>query len=295
MTVEATDAAVGVGTARPRRRRSWRAWPADLRVGVGIYAFAGLLAAVGAVALDDPNRQDLSRALAPPGSPRHLLGTDALGHDVLAWIASSIVTSLVVGIGVVAISTIVGIVVGLVAGYLGGLADAALMRLVDLQLAVPPLLLFIAASATVGNSMIALILLISVVSWVPYARVVRTQALTERTRASIAAARLAGATRRRILFVHLLPPALTLITVMCSLQLGYVLLWEAGLSFIGLGITPPTPSLGFLIAQGRSTLADAWWVVVCPGAVLVALLVAANLVGDGLQRLFGVQVEVIER
>jgi peptide/nickel transport system permease protein len=275
--------------------RRWRTLPTSLKVGLLIYAFAASLALLGAVALPDPNHQDLAASLEAPGSAGHLLGTDVLGHDVLAWVAQGVVTSLFIGVCVVVLSAAVGTAIGVVAGYAGGVLDAFLMRIVDLQLAVPPLLLFITATSTIGHSMTSLILLISAVGWVPYARVVRTQVRLERTRASVAAARLAGVRRARLLIVHLLPSAGALILVLCSLQLGFVLLWETSLSFIGLGISPPTPSLGFLIAQGRSSLQEAWWVVVCPGAMLAALLLAANLVGDGLQELLNVDVELVQR
>src|SRR5262249_5930325 len=162
------------------------------------------------------------------------------------------------------------------AGYVGGAVDAVLMRLVDLQLAVPPLLLFITATSTLGHSMLTLLLLISIVSWVPYARIVRTQVQLERTRPSVAAARLAGVGRVRLLTVHVLRSAAAMLLVLASLQMGFVLLWEASLSFIGLGIQPPQESLGFLIAQGRVSLQQAWWVVVMPGTMLAMLLLAAN-------------------
>jgi peptide/nickel transport system permease protein len=300
--MSAADAIFEPALAAPARasalRRGWARWwalPGSLRLGLAIYALAIAFALVGELAMVDPNKQDLTAAFAKPLTSGHLLGTDALGHDVLSWIAHSVVTSLTVGLAVVLLSAAFGVIVGLVAGYAGGFLDALLMRLVDLQLAVPPLLLFIAAAGAVGHGMLALIALISIVSWVPYARVVRTQVLVERTRPSVAAARLLGISRARLLFAHLLPPALTLILVLGSLQLGFVLLWEAGLSFVGLGISPPTPSLGFIIAQGRASLEEAWWVVVMPGAMLMALLVAANVVGDGLQEVFGVDVEVVEK
>ncbi|HZV74379.1 MAG TPA: ABC transporter permease [Conexibacter sp.] len=291
---DATAAAAAAGRPATRRRR-WHRVPGSLRLGLGIYAFALVLAFVGEVALEDPNRQDLASALEPPGSPGHLLGTDVLGHDVLSWVAHSVVTSLVIGVCVVAISAVLGSMIGVVAGYVGGALDAVLMRVVDLQLAVPPLLLFICATSTLGHSMLTLILLISVVSWVPYARVVRTQVQLESTRASVAAARLAGVGRLRLLTVHLLPSAAAMILVLASLQMGFVLLWEASLSFIGLGIQPPRASLGFLIAQGRSSLQQAWWVVVFPGTMLALLLLAANVTGDGLQERLGVDVEMVER
>jgi peptide/nickel transport system permease protein len=264
---------------------------------VGLWMFAGALAVavVGALAMVDPNQQDLTRALARPLSHGHLLGTDDLGRDVLSWIANSVLTSLKISGAVVALSAAAGVAVGLVSGYLGGVVDALLMRLVDLQLAIPPLLLFIAASVVTGTSQTALVLLISIVSWVSYARLVRTQILVEKQRASVAAARLAGLRHLRIIVRHLLPSVGSVVLVVGSLQLGYVLLWEASLSFVGLGVQPPATSLGFLIAEGRTELAQAWWVVVFPGAMLAWLLVAANLVGDGLRDRFGVQAEVLDK
>lgn len=278
-----------------RLRSTWRSFPSALRAGVCMLVAAAVLAILAPAVLPDANQQDLLAAYTAPGASGHLLGTDLLGRDVLAWIASSIRTSFIVGGSVVALSAGTGVLVGLLAGYLGGVPDTLLMRLVDLQLAIPPLLLFIAATATVGRSLPALILLIALVSWVPYARVVRTQVQVERHRASIAAARLAGVPHWRIVVVYLLPSTWTLVVVLASLQFGFVLLWEAGLSFVGLGIQPPMNSLGFLMAQGRGALVEAWWVVVLPGAMLVFLLMAVNLVGDGLQEHFGVEVEMVDK
>lgn len=300
MSVASHDAAT-VAPPRRRTRRPLSIWrrfarlPGALRLGLTIYAAAIALAIVGAVMLDAPNEQDLNEAFAKPGSDGHLLGTDALGRDVLSWIAHSVPTSFAIAVAVVTLSVVTGTLIGAAAGYVGGAADALLMRVVDLQLAIPPLLLFIAASATVGHGMVALIVLISAVSWVPYARVVRTQVQLERGRACVAAARLAGVSRTRLLTRYLLPPATTVVLVLASVQVGFVLLWEAGLSFIGLGISPPTPSLGFLIAQGRASIEEAWWVVVFPGVMLALLLFASNVVGEGLQERYGVDVEMVER
>jgi peptide/nickel transport system permease protein len=257
----------------------------------GLVLLAGLvvLATIGGVLLPGPNEQQLDEALSAPGAAGHPLGSDPLGRDVLAWIIGSIRTGLLVSAGVVAVSASVGVAIGLVAGYFGGWSDTVLMRLADLQLAVPPLVLFIAASVVVGNSMPSLILLLSLVGWVPYARVVRTRTLAERERAYVAAARLAGAGRLRLLIVHLLPSALTVVVVIASLQAGYVLLWESSLSFLGLGIQPPRPSFGFMIAQGREQLVTAWWIVAFPGLAIVLLVLAFNLVGDALRDRFGVQ------
>jgi peptide/nickel transport system permease protein len=281
--------------SKGRLWQRWRALPSGLRLGLTILVGCILFGLIGGLVLGDPNKQDLAAALSKPGSQGHLLGTDALGRDILTWLASSVRTALTIGVAVVLISSVCGALVGTVAGYVGGAFDAVLMRLVDLQLAIPPLLLFIAAFAAFSPGRVGLILLMAAVGWVPYARVVRTQVQVERTRSSIAAARLAGATRRRILLVHLLPAGFTLILILASLQFGFVLLAEAGLSFVGLGVQPPSTSLGYLIAQGRADLQDAWWIVVCPGAMLALLLLSANLIGDGLQEAFGVELEVSDR
>jgi peptide/nickel transport system permease protein len=281
------------------RRRGGRSRPKSgsgaLSAGLIILGIALLLATLSALLLDDPNQQNLGDALVPPGSAGHLLGTDALGRDVLSWIGHSIFTSLRIAAATVVISAVVGVAVGVVSAYAGGVTDAILMRLVDLQLAIPPILLFIACAAVVGNSQVTLVLLLSVVSWVTYARMVKTQVAVERQRASVAAARLAGVSHLGIIVRHLLPSVVSPVLVIASLQLGFVLLWEASLAFVNLGVQPPATSLGFLIAQGRTTLAQAWWVVVFPGVVLALLLLAANLLGDGLRDRYGVDVEVIEK
>ena len=276
------------------RSRAIAGWPPALKIGAAIAVLLALLAIFGPLLLPDPNMQDLNDSYLPPLSDGHVLGTDPLGRDLLSWIASSLRVSAIVSISVVLIAGVIGVLVGLVAGYVGGFIDSALMRLADLQLAIPPLLLFVAASAVVGRSIPVMIVLLSIPSWVPYARVVRTQALVERERASVAAARLAGTSHLRILLGQLLPAIRGLVVVLASLQLGWILLWEAALAFVGLGLTPPTTSLGYMIAQGRDAINDAWWVVVFPGVALVLLVLASNLIGDGLRDQIDVDVEVID-
>ncbi|HZV74263.1 MAG TPA: ABC transporter permease [Conexibacter sp.] len=266
-----------------------------LRLGLAILLAMMAVGVLGRVALPSADQQDLANAFAAPGSPGHLLGTDQLGRDVLAWISDGIWIALAVALGVVVISSVVGVAVGLCAGYFGGVADMLLMRLVDLSLAIPPLILFLAAAAVLRTSIVTLILLISAVSWLPYARLVRSVTLLERERGYVITARLAGASRTRILVGHLLPSVSTVVLVLASLQVGYVLLWESGLSFLGLGVRPPHHSLGYIIAQGRDSLQQAWWVVVLPGAALALLVLAANLIGDGLRDLIQQDVEVAER
>jgi peptide/nickel transport system permease protein len=260
----------------------------NLRAGSLLLAALLLVSVVSAFTLDDPNRQDLLASYASPGADGHLFGTDALGRDVFAWCAAGVRTALVVSLGVVALSALVGVTVGLVAGYVGGPLDALLMRLVDLQLAIPPLLLFIAVAVVVRGGMLTVILLLSAIGWLPYARIVRTRTVAMRGSAYVDAARLAGVRAPVILVRHLLPQSATLVFVLASLQAGIVLLWESGLSFLGLGLSPPTTSLGFLVSQGRGDLADAWWIVTFPGLTIVLLVLAFNLIGDGLRDRFNV-------
>jgi peptide/nickel transport system permease protein len=241
---------------------------------------------VASVVGGNPLHQDLSAALAAPGHSGHLLGTDALGRDVMSWVGGGIRTSFEIAVFVVALSATFGCAVGITAGYLGGWLDAVLMRLADVQLSIPPLPLFIAASAIVANNMLTLVILISVVGWVPYARLCRARTLVLRERGYISAARLAGRRRSAIVVQHLLPGLTTEIAVLGSLQAGIALLWEAGLSFLGLGLQPDYVSLGFLMSQGKEVLDQAWWVATVPGAALALLVVGFNLTGDGVRDLF---------
>jgi peptide/nickel transport system permease protein len=237
-------------------------------------------------ALPDPNTQSLSDSNLPPLSPDHPFGTDVLGRDLFIWCANGIATSLLIGILVVLISGTIGTLVGAFAGYVGRWLDAVLMRLVDLQQAVPPLLIFLAASMMIERSVTSMVLLLSSVGWVPYARLVRSNVLVARTRGYVAAARLAGARRTGILLGHMIPASATPIVVFASLQIGFVILSEGALSFLGLGLEPPTASLGYMIAQGKDQLIGAWWIATVPGLVLVLMIVSINLIGDGLRDRF---------
>lgn len=277
---------IDVPVRRAGRRRLRLPANVSLRIGLGILLLLALLGFAGSALLEDPTRQDLTHANAPPGSPGALLGTDPLGRDVLAWTAGGVRVGMLVATAVVVIACCTGVLLGLLAGYLGSVWDSLLMRLADLFLAVPPILLFLAASAVIGSAILPLIVLISAVAWVPYARTVRAIVRSERGRAHVSAARLAGAGHLRVMVVHLLPSAATVILVIASLQLGYVLLWESALSFLGLGIRPPHTSLGFIISEGRDALLANWWIVVVPGVALTLLVIAANLIGDGLRDLF---------
>ncbi|GAA0730665.1 ABC transporter permease [Dactylosporangium roseum] len=274
------------GALRPKAR----AGRSSLRAGLGLAALITLLSVYAAIAMPDPNEQNLSDTSLPPMSPGHLLGTDLLGRDLLTWCLNGARTSVLIGACVVAISAVIGTALGAVAGYHGGWLDTVLMRLVDLQLAVPPLLIFLAAAMVIDASPASLVLLLSAVGWVPYARLVRVNVLVERERGYVAAARLAGRSRVSILLNHVVPTNAALVVTFASLHIGFVMLAEAALSFLGLGLRPPSPSLGYMIAQGREHLAGAWWIATVPGVMIIVLIVSANLIGDGLRDRFQLDV-----
>lgn len=291
-----TSVAVSFDTTKSRRYNPFRAVfrNASLRVGLSILAALIAFSVIGSLVLVDPAKQRVIESSTAP-SWNHPFGTDQLGRDILSWTAGGIRSALFVSLAVVALSAFLGVAVGLFAGYFRGATDMTLMRVVDLQLALPPLIVFIAAAAVLAPTMTALIILLSLFSWVPYARLVRARVLSERERAFVAAARLGGARLHRLLFVHLLPQAMTQILVLASVQAGLVLLWESGLSFLGLGIRPPTPSLGYMVELGRSDPLGSWWIFTFPGAFIVLLVLAFNLIGDGLRDLFHLDDAVDQR
>jgi peptide/nickel transport system permease protein len=282
-------------TSRLARRRqasaegNWKV-SGSLKAGTGILIMMVLVSLVGSIIGGSPSKQDFASILASPGTGGHLLGTDPLGRDVLAWVAQGIRTSLEVALGVVCLSSFVGCTVGVLAGFMRGWLDVVLMRLADIQLSIPPLPLFIAASAVISNSMPSLIILVSIVGWVPYARLSRARVLSQRERGYVMAARLAGRRRPAIIALHILPGIRTEVIVLASLQAGVALLWEAGLSFLGLGLQPPYVSLGFLMSEGKEVLSQAWWVATFPGVALALLVVGFNLTGDGMRDFFGTDV-----
>ena len=261
----------------------------SLKAGAGILIMMVLVSLVGSIIGGSPAKQDFASILSRPGTGGHLLGADPLGRDVLAWVAQGIRTSLEVALGVVCLSSFVGCTVGVLAGFMRGWLDVVLMRLADIQLSIPPLPLFIAASAVISNSMPSLIILVSIVGWVP-ARLSRARVLSRRERGYVMAARLAGRRRPAIIALHILPGIRTEVIVLASLQAGVALLWEAGLSFLGLGLQPPYVSLGFLMSEGKEVLSQAWWVATFPGLALALLVVGFNLTGDGMRDFFGTDV-----
>jgi peptide/nickel transport system permease protein len=270
-------------TAVPERRR--RLPVVSLTI-IAVFVLAGALAPL--LNLSDPLEQSLRLKFRPPvweerGSWAHPLGTDRLGRDMLSRIVWGARVSLAAGVLTVLLASAFGAGVGLVAGYYGGRVDAALMRMTDATLSFPVILLALILAVTVGPSFGNVVIAIGVILWARYARVMRGQVLTLMELDFIAQARIAGAGAWRIITRHLVPNTLNTLVVLVTLQIGYVIIVEAALSFLGAGIPPPTPAWGSMIAEGRDFVTSAWWVSFFPGAAILLVVLAFNLLGDWLR------------
>lgn len=251
--------------------------------GAGIVAVAVLAALVGPiVAPFDSAAQDLSQRLTGP-SAQHWFGLDELGRDILSRVLAGARISLLVGVVVVSVSSTVGIAVGAVAGYFGGRVDELLSRVIDILMAFPGLLLAIAMVAVLGPSLFNVVFALSLIGWVGYARLVRGQVLRARELEFVQAARALGASTPRVLIRHVIPTALPAVTVQATLGMGGAILAEASLSFLGLGVQPPTPSWGTMLNYGRIHLLDAPHLTIFPGLAIAVLVLGFNFLGDGLR------------
>jgi peptide/nickel transport system permease protein len=254
-----------------------------IRVGIVIVSIAVLAALLGpALTPYDPAAQDLARRLEAP-SLAHPFGLDELGRDILARILSGARISLLVGLAVVSVSSAVGMLVGSVAGYFGGRVDDVISRVIDVLMAFPGILLAIALVAVLGPSLTNVVMALSVIGWVGYARLVRGQALRAREFDFVQAARALGAGSRRIVIRHILPTALPAVVVQATLGMAGAIIAEAALSFLGLGVQPPTPSWGTMLDAGRSHLFDAPHLTIFPGLAIAVLVLGFNFLGDGLR------------
>jgi len=236
----------------------------------------------------DPTEQDIGARLKAPltrdaGGRVHVLGTDHLGRDILARIVFGARPALLVGFAAVAISGVLGMMAGLLAGYFGGRVDDVLMRLADIQLAFPFILLAIAVIGVLGPSLTTIICVIGVSSWVVYARIVRGAALSLREREFVQAAQALGGRDGRILIRHVLPNVFTPWLVVATLDMARVIVIESALSFLGLGVQPPTPTWGGMLADGRVYISTAWWLATFPGLAILVTVLGINLFGDGLR------------
>jgi peptide/nickel transport system permease protein len=233
----------------------------------------------------DPAQQDLTNPFASPGRD-HWLGSDELGRDTLTRLVYGARVSLGIGFLTVAIALTVGSAVGLVAGYYGGLVDDVLMRVVDVVLAIPPIFLYILMAILFRPNVLSLSLIIASIGWATLARLVRSEILSLRTREFMVATRSLGARDVRLLLRHLLPNVLPLMIVAASLGLGQVVLIEAALDFLGLGIQPPTASWGNMLSNAQVYFVHSTWLVVLPGLLIFLTVLAANLFGNGLRDAF---------
>ncbi len=235
------------------------------------------------VAPYDPNAINLGHALKAP-SAVHWFGTDQLGRDVLSRVIHGGRMSLLIALCVVTLAGIGGTLAGLVAGYRGGLVDDVVMRLAEIQYALPPVILALVMVGVLGPSTVNIILVITLANWARFARVIRAEAISLRHRDFVLLARLSGASSWRIVLTHILPNVKPTLLVLLTLDIGLIIILEATLSFLGLGIQPPDPSWGTMIAEGRAYLERAWWTSLLPGAALLATVLAANILADGFGR-----------
>ena len=264
------------------RRPAWRRSPLTVAglVLVAFLAFTALFAPLLAPA--DPLKQVLSSRLKPP-SAEHWMGTDQLGRDVLSRMIYGARISLLIGIVGVGLAAGIGVFVGLFAGFTGGWLDEGLMRLTDVFLAFPALILAMAISGALGPSLTNAMIAIAIVSWPVYARLVRGQVLALRELEYVAAARSLGASSGSILWKHILPNTLSPLLVQASFDMGAAILAAAGLSFIGFGTQPPTPEWGVMVSDGRNYIATHSYLSLFPGLAILLTVAAFNLIGDGLR------------
>ena len=269
------------------RRRRWNALLREPGTAVGLFLVVSLLLA-GLVApwlpLDDPTRINLPERLQSP-SPDHLLGTDHLGRDVFSRIIHGARTTLLAAAATLAISMTIALTVGTLSGYYGGWTDTALMGVVDLLLAFPSLILALAVAGALGPGLLNVLLAVGAVWWVGHARVIRGVTLGARQTEYVTAARAVGASNLRIICRHIVPNILGPVIVIASLDVGWIILGIAGLSFLGLGAQPPTPEWGAMLNDARPHLQVAPPLLLLPGAAIFVAVLGFNLLGDGLRDL----------
>lgn len=292
-TLQMSTNAVPALERRPARQTSapladvarWVVANRGLIIGTAIIAIVSLTALLATrIAPFDPDAQLYEMRLAQPGSA-YLLGGDSLGRDVLSRLIYAGRVSLLVALPSTAIALVAGVGIGSAAGFYGGWVDRALMRVTDIVLVFPTFFLLILAVATFGRSLALLILVIGLTAWPTNARVVRGQVLNLRSRDYVSAARAAGAGDRWIIWRHLVPQLIPIIVVSATIRVANNILVESGLSFLGLGVAPPTPTWGNMVAEGADSMRQAWWTVIFPGGMILLVVLAFNLAGEGLRDL----------
>jgi peptide/nickel transport system permease protein len=249
-----------------------------------------VIAAIGGdnITPHDPNGLDLGSAFKPPswlegGSFDYLLGTDNLGRDIFSRIMSGASVTLTVAIYAIVISGGIGALIGMISGYFGGIVDTVIMRLVDIQMSIPSLALALVIATVLSPSLTTVIVVISITYWTWYARIIRGEILSLKERDYVALAKVAGCSTATIFVRHLLPNILNTLLVLASLQVGQVIIFEASLSFLGLGIQSPDVSWGLMLADARNYIGNAWWAITLPGVAIMLTCLSANLIGDWLR------------
>jgi ABC-type dipeptide/oligopeptide/nickel transport system permease subunit len=236
----------------------------------------------------DPLDQDLMARLTPPvwqegGTWKYILGTDNLGRDILSRLLYGSRVSLLVGFSAVLVASVVGIFLGLVSGYYGGKIDHFIMRIADVFMAYPFMLLTISIIAVLGPSIFNLIIVLGISDWVTYARTIRGSVLSIKTKEFVEASRAIGTPDLIIILRHVLPNVISPLIVLATLRVANIIIWESGLSFLGMGTPPPMPTWGRMLAEGREYITDAWWLVTIPGLAIMVTILSINLLGDGLR------------
>ena len=282
-----TDPAASPGRRRPRLRRMLRSKAAVAgAIVLLVVALAALLAPL--VAPNDPSLIRIIQRLKPPGyvngaGAHFWLGTDALGRDVLSRVIYGARVSLLVGVSAVALSGLIGVTMGLLAGYLGGVVDDVAMRIADIQLSFPTILLALAIMAVLGTGLDKIILVLGLTGWVPFGRIVRAQVLQLRNEEFVLAARATGEAGWRIVFQHILPNVWGSVIVIASFTVASNIVAEASLSFLGIGVPPSIPSWGTMLADGRQYIGVADWLTLPPGVAISLTVLAINILGDWLR------------
>lgn len=281
-------------TARPPRSR-WRerlAWsnlrrlPIPQLVVIGLFV---LFSVFGEHLAPLPfNQQDLRARFTPPmwldgGNPMYPLGTDNLGRDILSRMIVGVRASFIVTVAALAFGSVLGSLIGLASGYFGGRFDAIIMRTADGMMAFPLILAALLLVAVIGPGVFTVVIAASLILWARFARLIRSEVLSVRERDFVTLARVAGASNRRIMMVHILPNVLNSVVVLLTLQLGFVIIVEATLSFLGAGVPPPTPTWGQMVASGRTYIDTAWWMSLFPGLAIAIVVLSFNLLGDWLR------------
>ena len=253
---------------------------------LAVFVITGVIAPL--IAPHDPERGDIRARMVPPvwmegGTTEYLLGTDHLGRDMLSRVIYGARISLVVVAVTLGVGLVIGVIAGLLAGWYGRWIDELMMRIVDIKLAIPTILLALVLVLALGQSFLIIVAILAIAVWPRFARNTRGEVLQLKTMDYVALAKVAGASTPRILFKHIFPGVVNTLIILASLEVGIVILLESTLSFLGAGVSPPTPAWGSMVADGRDRLAVAWWISTMPGVAIMMVVLAMNLFGDWLR------------